>query len=213
MIQPVNILSLLLILSVLFAFGSSGIIPIIKMIALQGMIITIVPLFLHHDLTTGSLIFGAILLMIRGFIIPILLYYSITHIIHKNELDPVCGHNASIFAGILIIIASIYISSKFDFPVIHKTPLILPAAITVLLGGIFFLMARRKAVTMVIGYLMLENGIYLIGASLSKPSHRVVEFGILLDVLIGVMIMGIVLFNIQRAFDDTDTALLRKLKE
>jgi hydrogenase-4 component E len=60
---------------------------------------------------------------------------------------------------------------------------------------------------------MLENGIYLIGASLSKPSHRVVEFGILLDVLIGVMIMGIVLFNIQRAFDDTDTALLRKLKD
>ena len=213
MIQPINILSLLLILSVLFAVGSSGILPIIKVVALQGMIVTIVPLFLHQDLTTGNLVFGAILLLIRGIIIPILLYYSITHVIHKNELDPVIGYNASIFAGLMIVISSIYISSKFDFPIIHKTPLILPAAITILLGGVFFLMARRKAVTMVIGYLMLENGIYLIGASLSKRSHQVVEFGILLDVLIGVMIMGIVLFNIQRAFDDTDTALLRKLKE
>jgi len=213
MIQPVNIMSLLLILSVLFAVGSSGIIPIIKVVALQGIIVTVLPLLLHQDLTTGSLIFGAVLMLIRGFIIPILLYYSITHVIHKNELDPVCGYNASIFAGLLIVIASIYISSKFSFPIIQQTPLILPAAISVLLGGIFFLIARRKAVTMVVGYLMLENGIYLIGASLSKRAHQVVEFGILLDVLIGVMIMGIVLFNIQRAFDDTDTALLRKLKD
>jgi hydrogenase-4 component E len=213
MIQAINLLSLLLILSVLFAVGSSGIIPIIKVVALQGMVISAVSLFLHQDLTTGNLVFGAFLLLVRGIIIPILLYYSITRVIHKNELDPVCGYNASIFAGLLIIISAIYISSKFDFPIIHQTPLILPAAITVLLGGIFFLMARRKAVTMVIGYLMLENGIYLIGTSLSKRSQQVVEFGILLDVLIGVMIMGIVLFNIQRAFDDTDTALLRKLKD
>ncbi len=213
MIQPVNILSLLLILSVLFAMGSSGIITIIKVVAFQGMIVTVLPLLLDLDLTLGNLVFDAILLLIRGIIIPALLYYSITHIIHKNELDPLCGYNASIFAGILIILTAIYISSKFDFSIIHKTPLILPASITVLLGGVFFLMARRKAVTMVIGYLMLENGIYLIGASLSKRSHQVVEFGILLDVLIGVMIMGIVLFNIQRAFDDTGTALLRKLKD
>jgi hydrogenase-4 component E len=62
---------------------------------------------------------------------------------------------------------------------------------------------------------MMENGIYLVGAALAKESHNqyVVEFGVLLDLLVGVMIMGIVLHNINSAFDDVDTALLGRLKD
>ena len=60
---------------------------------------------------------------------------------------------------------------------------------------------------------MMENGIYLVGTSISMRTHHIVEFGILLDVLAGVMIMAIILQNIKRTFDDVDTALLRTLKE
>ena len=60
---------------------------------------------------------------------------------------------------------------------------------------------------------MLENGIYLVGTSFSARAQHVVEFGILLDVLAGVMIMAIILQNIKQAFDDVDTALLKTLKE
>jgi hydrogenase-4 component E len=77
------------------------------------------------------------------------------------------------------------------------------------------MMGRRKAITQVIGYLMLENGIYLIGTALTKHTHTiyVVEFGVLLDLLVGVMIMGIILHNINHAFDDIDTDLLNRLKD
>ena len=92
---------------------------------------------------------------------------------------------------------------------------ILITAITTLGAGLFLMMSRTKAITQVIGYLMLENGIYLVGTALTKQSHTryVVEFGVLLDVLVGVMIMGIILNNINRAFDDVDTALLGRLKD
>jgi hydrogenase-4 component E len=77
----------------------------------------------------------------------------------------------------------------------------------------FLLMARRNAIAMVLGYIVLENGIYLVGTSFSVRAHHIVEFGILLDVLAGVMIMAVILQNIKQAFDDVDTALLRTLKE
>lgn len=93
--------------------------------------------------------------------------------------------------------------------------MVVTTAITTMASGFFLMMARRKAITQVIGYLMLENGIYLIGTALTKNSHTlyVVEFGILLDLLVGVMIMGIILHNINSAFDDVDTTLLGRLKD
>jgi len=77
------------------------------------------------------------------------------------------------------------------------------------------MMARSKAITQVIGYLMLENGIYLIGTVLAQETHSqyMLEFGILLDLLTGVMIMGIILYQISRAFDDVDTGMLGSLKD
>ena len=93
--------------------------------------------------------------------------------------------------------------------------MVLITAITTMAAGFFLMMARSKAITQVIGYLMLENGIYLIGTALTKHSHTlyVVEFGVLLDLLVGVMIMGIILHNINSAFDDADTTLLGRLKD
>jgi len=77
----------------------------------------------------------------------------------------------------------------------------------------FLLMARRNAIAMVLGYIIMENGIYLVGTGFSVRAHHIVEFGILLDVLAGVMIMAVILQNIKQRFDDVDTALLRTLKE
>ena len=75
------------------------------------------------------------------------------------------------------------------------------------------MMTRRNAIAMVLGYIIMENGIYLVGTTFSARARHIVEFGILLDVLAGVMIMAIILQNIKRTFDDVDTAHLRTLKE
>ena len=93
--------------------------------------------------------------------------------------------------------------------------MLLTTAITTMSAGFFLMMSRRKAITQVIGYLMLENGIYMVGTALTKHSHTVyvIEFGVLLDLLVGVMIMGIILNNINHAFDDIDTDLLNRLKD
>ena len=204
---------LLILLSVLLAFGSSRILTMIKVISFQGVVVSAIPLLNHAQLDLTNLSFALIMISVRGIIIPLLLYYAVIKVSVKREIEPLIGYHLSIFTGLLLILFSFYISAKFRFPVDHPDKLMLPTAIAISMAGMFLLMARRKAITMLIGYMMLENGIYLIGAGFSKRTHHIVEAVILLDVLVGIMIMGIVLYNIKKTFDDIDTTLLRKLKD
>jgi hydrogenase-4 component E len=115
--------------------------------------------------------------------------------------------------GLALIIGATYISGRLEIGAVSGFKLLEPTAIALLVTGMFLLMARRNAIAMVIGYIMMENGIYLVGSGLSVGTRHIVEFGILLDVLAGVMIMAVILRNIKKTFDDVDTALLRTLKD
>ncbi len=213
MIQLVDTILALVLLSVLISFGSSRLIMLIRVLAFQGVVVSLVPLFIGHDLTTGSVVFTLVTLLIRGIAIPVFIYLAIKKVAIRREVEPIIGYHASLLAGLALIVVATFVSPKFNLPQISDNALVLPTAITLLVAGMFLLMARRNAIAMVLGYIMMENGIYLVGTSFSVRAHHIVEFGILLDVLAGVMIMAIILQNINQAFDDVDTALLRTLKE
>jgi hydrogenase-4 component E len=213
MIQPVDTILALVLLSVLISFGSSRLPTLIRVLAFQGVVVSTVPLFIGHDLTAGSIVFTLVTLIIRGIIIPLFIYLAIKKVAIRREVGPIVGYHASLLAGLGLIVAATFVSPKFDLPLASGDALLLPTAITLLVAGMFLLMARRNAIAMVLGYIMMENGIYLVGTGFSVRAHHIVEFGILLDVLAGVMIMAIILQNINQAFDDVDTALLRTLKE
>lgn len=213
MTHPVDILLSLVLLSVLFSFGSSQLPGLIKVLAFQGIVVSIVPFFLGHDMTTGSIVFTVATMTIRGIIIPWSIYSVISKVAIKREVEPIVGFHASMFLGLLLIVAAPFLSHKFNVASFSGSTLIMATAITLVVAGMFLLMARRNAIAMVLGYIMMENGIYLVGTSFSARAQHIVEFGILLDVLAGVMIMAIMLQNISRKFDDVDTALLRTLKE
>jgi hydrogenase-4 component E len=213
MIQIVDTILALVLLSVLISFGSSRLPMLIRVLAFQGVVVSIVPLFMGHDLTTVSIVFALVTLIIRGILIPLFIYLAIKKVAIRREVQPIVGYHASLLAGLVLIVAATFVSQKFNLPRTSGNALLLPTAITLLVAGMFLLMARRNAIAMVIGYIMMENGIYLVGTSFTIRAHHIVEFGILLDVLAGVMIMAIILQNINQAFDDVDTALLRTLKE
>ncbi|MDP4980064.1 MAG: hydrogenase [Desulfobacterales bacterium] len=213
MIESVDTILALVLLSVLFSFGTSRLPALIKIIAFQGVAVSIVPLFIGHGLSTGGIVFTLITLLIRGIVIPLCIYLAIKKVAIHREVEPIVGYHASLMVGLILIVAATFVSPKFNLPQTSSNALLLPTAITLLAAGMFLLMARRNAIAMVLGYIVLENGIYLVGTSFSVRAHHIVEFGILLDVLAGVMIMAVILQNIKQAFDDVDTALLRTLKE
>ncbi len=213
MSHPVDTLLSLVMLSILFSFGSSRLPGLIKVLAFQGIVVSIVPLFIGHDLTGGSLLFTLVTLAIRGIIIPLCIYLAIKKVAIQREVEPIIGYHASLLAGLGLIVGATFAGHKFNLPVSSTSALLLPTAIAVLVAGMFLLIARRNAIAMVLGYIMMENGIYLVGTTFSVRALHIVEFGILLDVLAGVMIMAVILQNIKQTFDDVDTARLRTLKE
>jgi hydrogenase-4 component E len=213
MIHPVDTILALVLLSVLVSFGSSRLPALIKVVAFQGVVVSIVPFFIGHGMTVGSVVFTLATLLIRGIAIPMFIYLAIKKTAIHREVEPIIGYHASLLAGLVLMVAATFVSPKFNLPQTADNALLLPTAITLLAGGMFLLMARRNAIAMVLGYIVMENGIYLVGTGFSVRTHHIVEFGILLDVLAGVMIMAVILQNINQAFDDVDTALLRSLKE
>lgn len=217
MININDIIMVVILLSVLLSLASNRLVALVKIMALQGMMVSLLPLLLEHHsrMGSGGLLFFQVMILIKGVFIPALLYVALKRIAIRREIEPIIGYHASLFAGLIIILVSIFISEKLHVSMASGSELLLTTAITTMSAGFFLMMSRRKAITQVIGYLMLENGIYMVGTALTKHSHTVyvIEFGVLLDLLVGVMIMGIILHNINHAFDDIDTDLLNRLKD
>ena len=191
---------------------------LVKLIAFQGIVVSAVPLVLDtaHGLTFKLIMFFFLLVLVKGVLIPGLMSIAVNKVVVSREIEPIIGYHASLFAGLIMIVVSVYITNNLYFASMgtsHK--LLMVTAITTMGAGLILLMARRKAITQVIGYLIMENGIYLIGTALAKEVHTqyVVEFAVLLDLLVAVLVMGIVLNDINHTFDDVDTALLGQLKD
>lgn len=217
MINYTDITLVFILLSVLLSLSSSRLMALVKLMALQGGAVSLIPVFLrgYHELAMGDFLFLQVMLLIKCILIPGLLYVAVNRGSIKREIEPFIGYHASIIAGLVILLVSVFTTSYLKLTLPEGHNMVLVTAITTMAAGFFLMMARRKAITQVIGYLMLENGIYLIGTALTNHSHTlyVVEFGVLLDLLVGVMIMGIILHNINTAFDDADTTLLGRLKD
>ncbi len=217
MIQLADAILAVILLTVLLSLGSNRLMALVKIMALQGIMVSITPLFLEHhqNLEGGALLLFQVMILVKGLLIPGFLFMAVKRVAIQREIEPIIGYHASIFTGLGMILLSAFITDRLHLSIPGDHPLLLITAITTLAAGLFLMMSRTKAITQVIGYLMMENGIYLIGTALAKQTHTmyVVEFGVLLDLLVAIMIMGIILHNINSAFDDVDTALLDKLKD
>ncbi len=213
MIHSVDTILALVLLSILFSYGYSQLFRLIIVVGFQGIVVSIVPFFIGHDMTAGGIVFTIATLLIRGIIIPMSIYIAMKKRAIQSKVAPIIGYQASILCGLGVIVAATYISRQLNIPSISNYTLLFPTAIALPVTGMFLLMTRRNAIAMVLGYIIMENGIYLIGTTISVRALHIVEFGILLDVLAGVMIMATILQTIERTFDDVDTENLRTLKE
>lgn len=217
MIAWLDVVLVLIFLSILLGLASNRLLELIRISSFQGLLVPLIPYLAEHHLAAGqSFCFTCLLIGIKGVLIPMLLWVAVRKVSIRREIEPIIGYNASLFVGLGMILASIYISRSLHSTTgLMPSNLLLPCAITTIAAGLFLLMARRKAITQVIGYLMLENGIYLAGAALARETHIlfVVEFGILLDLLAGVMVMGIIVHRIDRTYNNLDLAFLSELKE
>jgi hydrogenase-4 component E len=206
---------LLLFAAVLANFailGTARISTCVRAIATQGWLLGLLPLLLFPGWSwhRAALALGTVL--IKGLVLPRFLLWAIREAAVRREVEPRVGYLASLLLGLAVLAVAFALAERWVLPVPGGS-LIVAIAFATVVHGLFVLTARRKAVTQVVGYLMMENGIYLFGLTQAERVPFLVELGVLLDVFVGVFIMGIVVFHINREFDTIDASRLADLAE
>jgi hydrogenase-4 component E len=206
-----QLLLLLVVLTDFAVLGSSRLSACIRSIAVQGAILGLLPLVVEGVPTTHAYALAIGTVVVKALVLPGFLRWAIRETAIRREVEPLVGPMASMLLGAVALGSAFAIASTL--PAVAADNLVVPVALVTVMIGLVVLITRSKAVIQVVGYMMLENGVYLFGLTLARRVPFLVEVGVLLDVFVGVFIMGIVVFHINREFDSISAANLTELRE
>jgi len=195
------------------ALGVSRIRAVINAVALQGILLGLFPLFMHHDLGLRGHVLSIVTVALKGYIIPRFLFHAMREANIQHEVKPVINYMSSLLLGAIGTGLAVVFSSTLELADEHAALLVVPAALATVWTGFLMLTTRRKAIMQVLGYLLLENGIFLFGLLLLEALPFLVEVGVLLDLFTGVFVMGIIIHHISREFASISTDNLAELKD
>jgi hydrogenase-4 component E len=214
MVTLSNLLVILLVLTNFLLLGSSRLALCIRMVAYQALFLGLFPLLAQWGVLTWEVVLiAAVSTLLKAVVMPGLLRRSMRVAGILREVEPLVGFSLSLVIGVALLGASVYLGSRLTLPVRLSSPFFVPVSLFTLLTGLFMVVSRKKALTQVIGYLAMENGIYAFGLAFAVHAPLLVELGTLLDIFAAVFVMGIAIYHIRREFDHLDTDRLTVLKE
>lgn len=213
MLQIVDLVVIVAIALNFVALGVSRVRTVIHAVAIQGLLLGCLPMLVHSQIgLRGSLlVVGTI--AIKGIVVPWLLFRAFREVNVQREVRPLVGFIASLLLGALVTGLAVMFAYTLPLAEEHAGQLLVPASLATILIGLLLMMTRLNAVLQVLGYLVLENGIFMFGLLLLEAMPLLVEVGVLLDLFTGVFVMGITMFHINRAFDSVSTEHLARLKD
>jgi hydrogenase-4 component E len=197
----------------LLALGSSRLPSIIRTMAVQGVVLGVLPLVIEPGFDWLVALVALVTVAVKGFVIPAMLRRAMRSANIEREVEPFIGFVPSLLLGAVGTIVAVAVAGALPLLPEHAGTLLVPGALASVFTGFVLLVGRVKAISQVCGYLILENGIYLFGLLLIHSTPLLVESGILLDLTVGVFVIGIIVDRIQRAFDSLDTRKLTVLRE
>lgn len=206
-------LLIFLILTDLLLLGTSQLRNAIRLMAIQGMALGLLPWLAHGHLTGAALLMGATSALLKGCAFPALLTWASREIHVRREIEPLVGYIPSLLIGVGVLAGAFTVGARLELPWASPSEWLVPAGLFTAWTGLFLIMARRKALTQVLGYIVLENGIFILGMVVVEVMPLLVELGVLLDVFAGVFVMGILVFHINREFSHIDVDQLDALRE
>jgi hydrogenase-4 component E len=195
------------------ALGVSRLRGLIDAVALQGILIGLLPALVHPDIGVRGFLLMAVTIGLKGFVLPRFLVHAMREANIQHEVTPVVNFMTSLLLGAIGTGLAIVFSSTLPLADEHTNSLLVPASFATVWTGFLLLTTRKKAITQVVGYLLLENGIFLFGLLLLEAMPFLVEIGVLLDLFTGVFVMGIIIHHISREFASISTEHLTELKE
>ena len=187
---------------------------LITLLAWQGGILFLSTCLVAHSSGLSELYYSAALtLILKVVALPWILHRLIYRLGAQWDSEPLVNIPATMLVGLALVIFAFGLAQPISMLATTITRHTLGIALAVILLSFLMMITRRKAITQVIGFLAMENGLFFAATSATYGMPMVIELGIALDLLVGVFILGIFFFQIREQFDSLDLHHLEALKE
>jgi hydrogenase-4 component E len=202
-----------LLLINLVALGTSRIGTLVRAVALQGVLLGALAATAHGEPSwrIAALVLASV--VIKGWLIPVILFRALRQVEIKREVEPSLGLLPSLLLGAFATVLAVVAGNRLPVVETRLAPLLIPASLATVAAGFILITTRRKAISQVLGYVVLENGIFVFGLLLVEAMPFLVEAGVLLDLFVGIFVLSIIIHHINREFASLDTRRMSLLKE
>jgi len=212
--QVINLFAAVLLLIAFAMLAQRRIVTLIHLFALQGLALvgsttTVAWATGQHHLYWSA----GITFVLKVIVLPLILHRLIRRLNVKWDIETLINIPTMMLAGILLVVFAFNLAlpiSEFSHSIARGT---LGIAMACVLMSFLMMITRSKAVPQVIGFLAMENGLFFAATSTTYGMPMVVELGIALDVLVGMVILGVFMFQIREQFDSLDIHHLENLRE
>jgi hydrogenase-4 component E len=212
--QLINLFAAVLLLLAFAMLAQRRVLTLINLFAAQGFALAcstaIVAYATHQPHLYGS---SVLTLLLKVFVLPWLLHRLINQLDVRWEFETLINVPTTMIIGIVLVVFAFNLAVPISQLASTVTRSTLGIAMASVLLSFLMMITRRKAIPQVIGFLAMENGLFFAATSATYGMPMVVELGIALDVLVGMLILGVFFFQIREQFDSLDLKHLEKLKE
>jgi hydrogenase-4 component E len=208
----ISILLIAFTISLIYLAIANRLLTYIRIIAFQGLILFGVAFIELIEINLVNLIFVLLeTIIIKTIAIPLFLKYIIERNKITREQEPSVSNFVSVVVVTLIIVGSFFLTYAMNDTSVRKIFFIV--ALSALFTGLYIIITRRKIITHVMGYLVIENGVFVLSLAVGSEMPMIVNTGILLDIFVSVILLGIFADKIGDVFEEQDVEQLRNLKD
>jgi hydrogenase-4 component E len=212
--QLINMMAALLLLISFAMLSQRRILSLIYLFAWQGAVLAANSVIVAWSTGQTHLYYSALLTFaLKVIVLPWILHRLAVRLNIRWDVETLINIPTTMLVGIALVIISFNLALPITQLAGTITRSTLGIAIAIVLLSFLMMITRRKAVPQVIGFLAMENGLFFAATSTTYGMPMVVELGVALDVLIGMLILGIFFFQVREAFDSLDLKHMEKLKE
>jgi hydrogenase-4 component E len=212
--QIINFLAAILLLVSFAMLSQRRILSLIHLYTLQGLTLVSANVILGYVTADVHLyISAALTLVLKVGLIPWILYRLVQRLNVKTDVESLLNIPATLLIGIVLVIVAFNVASPISQLASSVARGTLGIALACVLLSFMMMITRAKAIPQVIGFLSMENGLFFAAAAATNGMPMIVELGIGLDVLVGILILGVFMFQIREQFDSLDIHHLEKLKD
>jgi hydrogenase-4 component E len=211
-IRLLDVLGALLLFTMLLILASGQLFRAIYAVAAQAVLLGIAGAVL--GVATGNvhlLILAVITIVAKAVLLPWLLIWVVKRINIPRDIEPVIPINVTLALAAGIVVLAFHLSASLGAVRQAITGNALPVGIALILLGVLIMASRRKALVQMVGLFASENGIFFTAMAVSQGMPLIIEIGIILDVVLGALVMGILVLRVRSSVD-TDIADLENLK-